>query len=92
MRLRPWIIGAIAWMCIALVVIIEYLRMGESQHLNQFWFLLSLLWLEFGFAGLFYLLVKRKGEQLAVFVMVILTPPLVLYLLIMIISRWLFNV
>ena len=92
MRLRPWVFGAIAWMCISLVIIIEYLRMGESKYLNQFWFLLSLLWLEFGFAGLFYLLVKRRGQQLTVFIMVTLIPPLVLYLLILIISRWIFDV
>ena len=92
MRLRPWIFGALAWMCISLVIIIEYLNMGESKYLNQLWFLLSLLWLEFGFAGLFSSVVKRKGEHLAVLVMLTLIPPSALYLLMFIISRWVFSV
>ncbi len=84
--LRPWIIGALAWECLSLAVIGAYLGQGDTEQLNQIWFLMTLLWLEFGFAGTFHALKRRGPRALPHLLPVILLPPLLLHFIIFLIA------
>lgn len=76
--LRPWILGMLAWLGVSLVVMTEYLGKQDPRYLTEIWFLLSLLWMEFGLAGLFYVSRKRKWRNIALMILVTLLPPLAL--------------
>ena len=52
--LRPWILGAVVWGTISLTILLEYRKQPDPRYLHELWFLVSLLWLEFGFAGMFH--------------------------------------
>jgi hypothetical protein len=65
-----------------LLVVAEYLKHGDPTYLNEIWFLLSLLWAEFGFAGMFHSIRNERGYRLGRLAIITLMPPLLLHLLI----------
>ena len=79
--LRPWLAGALIWAGLSLIVVNEYRKTGEREHLMVLCFLLSLLWMEFGVAGLFDALRKGRRQRLLPLLLVTLLPPLLLCLL-----------
>jgi ABC-type multidrug transport system permease subunit len=76
-QLKPWLIAAVVWIAVSLLIIVEYLKAGDTKYLWQLWFLLSLLWSEFGFAAIFNSLIKRKRYQLFPLLLVTVVPPLI---------------
>lgn len=76
--LYPWLFGALLWLMLALVVSQEYLRVSEAEHLLEISGLLGLLWMQFGFAGLFHTLRKERGRRAILFLLITLVPPLLL--------------
>ncbi len=82
LQLKPWLYAATVWGFLSLVIIREYLRGGETEYLNQLWFLLSLLWIEFGAAALFNSLIHRRRHQLLPLLMVTLVPPSIFFVMI----------
>lgn len=86
--LRPWIIGALLWGVLSAVVMLEYKRQPNPRYLHEIWLLLSLLWLEFGFAGIFHCLRHGKRDRLGKLLLVSLLPPLVLHFFVFVISDW----
>lgn len=80
--IRPWVISAVIWEFLSLVIVAEYLKLGTTKHLDQFWLLLSLLWLMFGFAAIFNALMQTRVRDLLPLILVAVVPPLLLYLLI----------
>ena len=80
--MRPWVIGAVIWEFLSLVIVAEYLKLGTTNHLDQFWLLLSLLWLMFGFAAIFNALMRTRIGDLFPLILIAVVPPLLLYLLI----------
>lgn len=82
LRLRPWLIAATIWGILSLIILIEYLEAGESRYLNPLWFLLSILWAEFGFAALFNCLMKRNLNQIWPLILITALPPFMLFVII----------
>ena len=78
--LRPWIRGALIWFVLSLTVVLEHLKTESPGHLFEFCLLLSLLWMEFGFAGIFHNLIRERGRRIAPLVLATLLPPLLLFL------------
>ncbi len=76
------IVGALAWGAISLIVLDEYLESGATGQLNQIWFLMYLLWLQFGFAGVFQSVRNRGAKGLPSLLLVIILPPLLLHFII----------
>ena len=58
---RPWILGGLAWAVISYVVTGEYLAQTGGEYLRELCMLLSLVWWQFAFAGVFQAL--RHGEH-----------------------------
>ncbi|MBF0367984.1 MAG: hypothetical protein HQL52_00855 [Magnetococcales bacterium] len=79
----PWIVGALIWGLFSLVVLLEYLSQGDGVHLDQFWFLLSLIWFQFGFGSVFISLLRPPPRALIDRLLIALAPPLILYLFVL---------
>ena len=77
------------WLALSLAVSWEYLRAPEPRHLLELGGILSLLWVQFGFAGLFHTLRKEKGTKVLALSLVPLVPPLILFFLNIATSWWL---
>ena len=86
--LRPWILGAVVWGTLSLVVLLQYREQPDPRYLHELWFLVSLLWLEFGFAGIFHCLRHGLRRRIGKMVLVSLLPPLVLHLLVFVLADW----
>jgi len=56
-----------------------YLEIGDPAYLNELWFVLSLLWWQFGFAGIFQCLRRNERDKLFPLLMVASLPPLLLH-------------
>ncbi len=87
--LRPWVLGVMVWLALSLVVSREYLRTAEPRYLLELSGLLSLLWVQFGFAGMFHTLRKEKGRKVLALFLVTLVPPLMLFFLNIATAWWL---
>jgi hypothetical protein len=85
--LRPWIIGGGAWLLICLVILLHYRRLPEPVYLHELWLLLSLLWLEFPFAGLFSCLRQHRYRRISGLVLAALAPPALLHFLVFFVIR-----
>ena len=85
-NLRPWLLGALAWTFLSLTVILDYAEQGEPEHLVPLWFVLSLLWWQFCFAGIFSALRHSQHRRLPGLLAISLIPPALLHLLILIIT------
>ena len=77
-RLRPWLLGALGWGILSLVVMLEYMEQDEPKYLTELWFLLSLLWWQLCFAGIFGALRHQEARRLPGLLLVSLLPPLIL--------------
>jgi len=77
---HPWVFGASLWLSLSLLVSLEVFRSLGTDHLFEFSGLLSLLWLQFGFAGLFHTLRNGLGRNLVPLALITLLPPLLLFL------------
>ncbi len=80
--IKPWIISAVIWEFVSLVIVAEYLKLGTTQHVDEFWLILSFLWLLFGFAAVFNALMRTRVRDLVPLILIAIVPPLTLYLLI----------
>ena len=76
---RPWIIGALLWLMLSLVVSLEHLRGDRPDYLFELGGLMSVFWLQFAFAGLFHTLRKERGRRAIAFLLIAVIPPLLLY-------------
>ncbi len=76
---RPWILAAFLWLSLSLLISSEILHTLGPNHLLTISGLLSLLWLQFGFAGLFHTLLKERGRNLVPMALIALLPPLLLF-------------
>ena len=77
-----WILGAFVWGVISLVTILEHFRYGAGVYWQEFWFLCSLLWFQFGFAAVFNAMLKGRLHKINDRVLIAIGPPVVLYLIV----------
>ena len=77
--LRPWLVGATVWLMVSLVVSLVHLRSAQPDYLFELGGLMCLLWLQFGFAGMFHTLRKEKGRNAMRLLAISLLPPSVLF-------------
>jgi len=77
------------WLTISLVVMLEYLRTQEPGYLFELGGLLSLLWAEFGFAGIFHTIRKERGRKVASLLLVTILPPMALFVISLAVAWWL---
>jgi len=76
---RPWVLGAVGWCCISLVVLLEYLAGDDAKYVDGLWLVLSLLWWQFGFAGIFNALRHYRYRDVPFLVLITLLPSLLVY-------------
>jgi hypothetical protein len=77
--LRPWLVGASVWLMVSLVVSLAHLRTAHPDNLFELSGLMCLLWLQFGFAGIFHTLRNEKGRNAFRLLAISLLPPLILF-------------
>jgi hypothetical protein len=77
-----WLVGTGAWGILSYILLAEYKRIGESIYLTDLFFLLSILWVQFGFAGIFNAIYTRRYGRVKAFVAITLVPPLTVYFLV----------
>ena len=85
---RPWIIGAVIWGGLSLTILVAYIEEGDFRYLNELWFLLSLLWMQFGFAATFHAIRRKRRRNLTNLLLVMFLPPLILRFIIFILVAW----
>jgi hypothetical protein len=61
-------------------MVLELLKTGSSDNLFEFCLVLSLLWVEFGFAGMFHTLLKEQGRRIVPLLLITTLPPLLLFI------------
>jgi len=75
-----WIVGALLWGGVSLIIVSEYRGIGgQPAQVRELWLLMSLLWAQFGFAALFADWRRNRGRRFRVLLMRTLLPPLVLH-------------
>ncbi|MCP3868659.1 MAG: hypothetical protein GY703_11300 [Gammaproteobacteria bacterium] len=85
----PWVRGAMVWLALSLTLVAEYLvESNHPGHLLEFCLLLSLLWMEFGFAGIFQALRHDNGRKIPSLLILTTLPPVTLLALSIIMARW----
>lgn len=77
--MRPWLIAASIWLACSLIILDAYLEQVGNGYLKDLCFLISLFWMQFGFAALFNTLLKQQGRHLLALILVTILPPLLLY-------------
>jgi len=80
--LRPWLIAASTWLACSLIILDAYLEQMGNGSLKDLCFLMSMLWMQFGFAALFHTLLKQRGRHLLALILVTILPPILLYLIV----------
>ena len=80
--LRPWMLGALVWAFLSAMVVLEYVDQDEPEYLTQIWFILSLLWWQFCFAGIFSAVRRHQRRRLPGLLLLSLLPPLLLHFLV----------
>jgi hypothetical protein len=68
------------WFAVSLTMVLELLKTGSFDHLFEFCLVLSLLWVEFGFAGMFHTLLKEQGRRIVPLLLITTLPPLLLFI------------
>lgn len=76
---RPWFVGAVVWLVLSLVVSVEHIRSGQPSFLYELGGLMSIVWLQFAFAGLFNTLRREQGRRVVAFLLIGIIPPSLLY-------------
>ncbi len=87
--MRPWLITASIWLACSLTILDAYLEQVGNGYLKDLCFLMSLFWIQFGFAALFHTLLKQRGRHLLALILVTTLPPLLLYLTVFSLVFWL---
>ena len=82
-RFRPWVLGGLAWAVASYLIMREYLGQTEGEYLKELCILLSLLWWQFVFAGLFQALRHSEAWKLPGLTVAAVLPPVGVCLLIM---------
>ena len=78
-----WVAGVLAWGGLSLVVLLQYRKLGgQARELNELWFLMSLLWAQFGLAAIYADWRHQGGRNLGPLVLRLILPPLVLHLVV----------
>ena len=85
--LRPWILGGGIWLLVGLVILLDYRRLPDPSYLYELWLLLSLLWLEFPFAGLYSCLRWGRYGRVPGLVLMALAPPVLLHFIVFFVIR-----
>lgn len=67
------------WLMVSLVVSLVHLRSAQPYYLFELSGLMCLLWLQFGFAGMFHTLRKEKGRNALRLLVISLLPPIILF-------------
>ena len=62
------------WGIVSYVSLSEYKKIGDPQFLGDIFFLLSLLWAEFGFAAIFKEVYSRRYRHLTAYAVVTGSP------------------
>ena len=79
-RESRWIWAALVWGALSLVIVREYRAIGgEPAQVQELWLLMSLLWVQFGFAALFADWRHNRGRGFRRLIFRTLMPPLVLH-------------
>ncbi len=79
----PWVAAALAWGAASWLIVDEYRKLGgEPRQLQELWLLMSLLWVQFGFAALFADWRRNRGRRFRTLLLRTLLPPLVLHFVI----------
>ncbi len=79
-QMRVWVVSAMLWLAFSTAVLDVHIDLSGGSHWEEMWFLQSLLWFQFGFAGLFQTLLKRRFHQIRDRLLIALAPPVLLYL------------
>ena len=79
--LLPWILSALIWVVLSSIVLDEYKRTGNPLYIKEIFYLLSLLWVQFGFAAIFNTVRSRRYARLNAYIAVTVLPPLAVYFL-----------
>lgn len=79
--LLPWAIAALFWGLSSCFLLDEYKRAGDPRYLRDIFFLLSLFWMQFGFAAIFNTIYSGRYARLKSYIAVTFLPPLLVYLL-----------
>ena len=82
-RFRPWALGGLAWAIASYLVVREYLEQTEGEYLKELCILLSLLWWQFVFAGLFQALRHREAWKLPGLTVAAVLPPVGVWVVVM---------
>jgi len=78
-----WVVGALAWGALSWVILHQYRKLGgQHRELQELWFLMSLLWTQFGFAFMFADWRRNHARRFRVLLLRTLLPPLVLHLVV----------
>lgn len=78
-----WLLGALAWGGASLVILLEYRKLdGQAATLNDLWFLLSLIWLQFAFAAMYADWRHNRGRNFKWLLVRAILPPLALHFIV----------
>jgi hypothetical protein len=67
---------------VGLIILLDYRRLPDPSYLYELWLLLSVLWLEFPFAGVYSCLRRGRYERVPGLVVMALAPPALLHLIV----------
>ena len=77
------LLGALAWGGASLLVLLEYRKIGgQAAALNDLWFLLSLIWLQFCFAAMYADWRHNRGRRFKSLLVRAALPPLLLHVIV----------
>ena len=75
------------WLLVSVTVSVEHLRSAQPYHLFELSGLMTLLWLEFCFAGMFHTLRKERGRNAQLLLLITALPPASLFCINLILLR-----
>ena len=76
---RGWIVGAVVWLVLAVVFFNNTIHLIHADHIKGMWYLISLIWGLFGFAGALSAAIRGGVSRVPGFLLITLIPPLVLH-------------
>lgn len=84
---RGWVVAAVVWLSLAYLLLQELHDLEGERLLLDAWRLTSLLWAQFGLAGVLAAGFKGHHHRIPLQLIVTLFPPLLLYLLMLLLLR-----
>lgn len=79
-RFGPWLVGALVWGGLSILIINEHFRVSGGSNWQEMWFICSLLWFQFGFARVIVSLMRREFYLVKDQLLIALIPPVILYI------------